>query len=468
MPFGAPLRREISRLGTSRRRRLLLLLLGAPLIGLLGAMLAEGVPDGRIASHLTEAVRRGELTSEDRTLSSLGTTADHYAECTAVMIGLGDRAGSTIVRRALFSSSSFGCVPAVDQLEWFGATGELRDQPDYMRYWHGYAVFTRPGLAIFGLTGTRWLAFGLLAAAIVAYTYAVLGRFGRLPALLVLVPGLLTTDMILGGFSISHAIGLATAWAGGWIVLNQVNKERSWTVAALAAGLGGALNAYFDLMVAIPASLTMCTVAAGLAMMSAGERGTATRTATAMLAAAGGWAVGFTGMWSSKWALAWLFVDRRRIVDSVRNQIEFRTGGEFDGVTRNRFTGLTKNLSTWFDQPVTPLVILAAIAALAAICWLRFRADPGQRGWSDLGGIAAGLAAIVIPFASWYVLLNNHNQIHYWLTYRSIAIAFGAMAAYLAVAISSGVATLSANGVDEAITSEPSEERVVRVPEPPH
>ena len=86
----------------------------------------------------------------------------------------------------------------------------LAPQPDYMRYWHGYVVFTRPALAVFGLTGTRWLAI------------AILGIDGRRP-----LPapwaggsasiaadadrraGLLTTDMIAGGWSISQAIGMA-------------------------------------------------------------------------------------------------------------------------------------------------------------------------------------------------------------------------------------------------------------------
>ena len=65
------------------------------------------------------------------------------------------------------------------------------------------------------------------------------------------------------------------------------------------------------------------------------------------------------------------------------------------------------------------------------------------------------------------MLLNNHNQIHFWLTYRSVAIAFGAVATVAIVA-----ATTSAderpvaryahrNGDDEAITSEPPEEQDV-------
>ena len=65
------------------------------------------------------------------------------------------------------------------------------------------------------------------------------------------------------------------------------------------------------------------------------------------------------------------------------------------------------------------------------------------------------------------MVLNNHNQIHFWLTYRSVAIAFGAVATVAIVAVTTygderPVARYAQrNGDDEAITSEPPEEQDV-------
>ena len=337
-----------------RRRWLLIIALAAPVVGLLGVTIAELVPDGRIGSHLVNAMNRGEITAEDRTASLLGTTADHYAECVAVMNGLGDQPG-TLVKRALYSSTSYGCVGTIETLERFGASGEFPTQPNYMRYWHGYSVFTRPALAIFGLSGTRWLAFATLGLSIVAFARSVFTRFGVVPMVVVLVPGLLTTDMIVGGWSIAQALGLASAWVGGWIVLTQASAERSWQVIALAAALGGAINAYFDLMVAIPASLALCAVGAGLATLPA-ERRVDLAVIRSMAVAVCGWAVGLAAMWFAKWAFAWLFVDRQAIVDSVTDQISFRTSGAHDSVTGTRFNGFWKNVDFWLDRPLTPLV----------------------------------------------------------------------------------------------------------------
>ena len=60
----------------------------------------------------------------------------------------------------------------------FAATGVLPPRPDYMRYWHGYAVFTRPALAVFGLAGTRWLAIGVLSWRWAGSADVVSRRFG--------------------------------------------------------------------------------------------------------------------------------------------------------------------------------------------------------------------------------------------------------------------------------------------------
>ena len=448
-------------LGWGRRRWLLTIALAAPVVGLLGVTVAEVVPDGRIGAHLVNAMDRGELTSDNRTVSLLGTTADHFAECVAVMNGLGDPPGN-IVKRSLYSATSFGCVGTIETLERFAGSGELPTQPTYMRYWHGYAVLVRPSLAIFGLSGTRWLAFAVLGLSIVAFARSVRVRFGVVPMVVVLVPGLLTTDMIVGGWSIAQALGMATAWVGGWIMLSQASIDRSWQVIALAAALGGAVNAYFDLMVAIPASLALCTAAAGLATLPAERRvnGVVLR---AMAVAVGGWAFGLAAMWIAKWVFAGLFVDRQAIVDSVTTQISFRTTGEHDDVTGTRFNGFWKNMEYWLDRPLTPLVVAGAVIACGAVWWHHRR----RLGWLDAGGAAGAVAVVGAPVVVWYMLLNNHNQIHYWLTYRSVAIAFGAVATVAIVA-----ATTSANerpvarydhrnGDDEAITSEPPEEQDV-------
>jgi hypothetical protein len=244
-------------------------------------------------------------------------------------------------------------------------------------------------------------------------------------------------------------------------VLAQTSRERTWQVAALAAALAGAINAYFDLMVAIPASLVLCAVAAGLATASPGSGVDVRSTATIMGSSVAGWAAGLGGMWASKWAFAWLFVDRDRIVDSVRNQVEFRTAGDYEGVTGTRLTGFTKNVEFWLDQPLAPAVLLALVTAIGFAVWAWSANHAETDRWTGPRDVALCMAVAAVPFALWYVVLNNHNQIHVWQTYRSVAVAAGALAAFAFATLRGRTSSITSmgNGVDGAITPEPSEER---------
>jgi hypothetical protein len=449
----------------NRQRWLLILLVAAPLLGLVGVVAAEVVPDGRIAAQLVSATRRGELRSDEWTRSLLGMPMAHWGECLGASIGLGDPPGNP-VKQALYSASSRGCGPLTIYLGRFAATGELAPAGEYMRYWHGSAVLTRPALAVFGLSGTRWLAFGALALAIVWFGRAVARRFGLVATAVLVGPALLTTDQLTGSWSFVQAIGLASAWAGGVLVLTQTDAEPTWKIAALAGALGGVINAFFDVMVAIPASLALCTTAAGLGLLGRGHRpgGALLR---AMAAALGGWALGFVWMWGSKWVLAWVFVDRR-ILENVRNQIEVRTAGEGRGglsgiaVTGSRLNGFTKNLAYWWDLPLTPLVVAVTLAVVAVFA-LRMRSS--ARSWSPLAWTAACGAVVAAPVGLWYVALNNHVQLHFWQTYRSMAVAFGAVAAFVvaATSVEAGSRDRFTPGpsVEAAISFEPSEEHDV-------
>ena len=78
-------------------------------------------------------------------------------------------------------------------------------------------------------------------------------------------------------------------------MLAQASRDDRGRSSRLAAALGGAINAYVDLMVAIPASLALCTVAAGLATTSPATVASTLRSSATMGVAVAGWAVGLGG-----------------------------------------------------------------------------------------------------------------------------------------------------------------------------
>jgi hypothetical protein len=408
-------------------RWLLTLLLCAPLVGLLGVVAAEVVPDGRIANHLVRAEDEGIVDRVERDPSPLGTTTDHYSECVAASIGLGDLRGENVYTRAMRDPAYYGCAQMVDKLEVFRDTGTFALGWTYLRYWHGYAVISRPAIAILGLAGTRWIGFALLVVAVGAMASVVKRAFGWAAALLLVTPALLTTDMIVGGLTFSQAIGMATAWTGGWMAFTVASRHPSWWSAALAAALAGSVNAYFDLMTTIPGAMAMTAVGAALGVLAARGIAGAADTWRVAVAAVVGWVVGLGWMWSTKWVFASFALGVDPVVDNVKRQIEFRLSGDYEGVSHTPTRGLTDNLSEWWHQPLTPWVLFGLVVALAVILG---RAG-GRRPWAM---IAATVAVIAVATAGWYAVLNNHTQIHFWMVYRSIPVAVGGLCALIAAA----------------------------------
>jgi hypothetical protein len=410
-------------------RRLLLVLVCAPLLGLVGVVAAEIVPDGRIAHRLVVARTAGVIERQERPTSSLGTVSDKFTECAAFSVGLGDQPGRNDVTSAIASPIYRGCRPLMRSLDVLEATGELPASQSYLRYWHGYAILTRPALGLFGVVGARWLAFTLLGVTVAGMTLAVWRRFGIVSAGLLLAPPLLTTDVLIGGTVAPHAIGMSAAWIGGWLALATIARHPRWTVAGLIAALAGSLSAYLDLMTTLPGAFALTVVGATLGYLGAtGHVAVAWRVTAA---AAVGWIAGLVWMWASKWLIAAIAFGTDEVVDNVRSQIEFRLSGEFEGVDPSRFRGLSENVGTWWDRPFTALTIAAVVGVVAAIV-VRRRPDGPT--------VAHTAVCCLIPatvVGAWFVALNNHSQIHSWLTYRSLPIALGAMSALAYSAISS-------------------------------
>lgn len=434
----------------SADRRLLVVLLCAPLLGLIGVMVSYVVPDTQIADHLIDAEHAGILTdTSDAGLTPLGTEPERYTECTAFSLGLADVSGEGFVAHALLGTAYTGCERLGAALDKYGEDGELSPGYSYLRYWHGYSILTRPGLGLVGVAGTRWLSFAFMAVAVGGMCAAVRRSFGIAPAMLLLAPTLLTTDVVIGSLSTSTAIGTGSAWVAGWLSFVLVRDRPAWRRAALVTALAGAITAYLDLMTTMPGSFALTVAGATLGAM-AGVRQAEQGLWKVSAAAAGGWAIGLAGMWASKWIIASLAVGLATVMDAVTEAVEFRLSSGTHGVTDSRVRGLTINVEQWWDQPLTPSVVFGALAAVA-VGMIRWRRSKGE-----VRSIVVCCALVAVPVMSWYLALNNHSQIHPQTVYRSLPIAFGAVVA-LAYAASRGLihaATGSFEGPTDAMVAD--------------
>ena len=417
--------------GPGLASRLALVLVLAPLIGLVAVVAAESVSDTLIAERLLEARSARTLGTREYSRSPLDTTTAHHSECVAFSLGLGDIPGTGRVTTALESRTYRTCPNLAAQLSTFETSGTLPAGTPYLRYWHGYSPLTRPALALFGVAGTRWIVFGLLALVMGTVYAGVRRRSGSVAAMLLVAPMLLTTDAIIGALSIMQAFGIGTAWLGGWLCYSMVRRKPTWLVGAFAGALAGAAASYLDLLTTMPGALTMSVVGAtfGAGTQLAQKPN---QTWRIPLAATGGWSIGMAWMWASKWLIAMVFLGSAEVIDDIKGQITFRLSGSHDGVDPSRVLGLSDNIAFWWDRPLTPLVVFVGLGVIGI--WLATR-------WRSINGpgmlsVSLVVTIMAVPHLLWYLLLNNHSQLHVAIVYRSLPIAFGGLLAWTLAAVS--------------------------------
>src|SRR5690606_19270111 len=208
-------------------------------------------------------------------------------------------------------------------------------------------------------------------------------------------------------FSVIFATVAAVAWA------TQHSLQRG----LVATGLVAALFCYVDLLTApaIPWSLAIFVVGA----ISWTRSRELPHTMRAVVATGLVWPVVFALTWVSRWAISALFLGPRYMVDLIRQNVEFRTGGDHAGVEHYFGAAIGRNIGSWFSVPTAPLVLAVCVVAVGVALWgLR---TAGRREWLALPVLAV---AALIPFV-WYEALSNHSQIHAFFTNRGVPTALG-------------------------------------------
>jgi hypothetical protein len=138
-------------------------------------------------------------------------------------------------------------------------------------------------------------------------------------------------------------------------------------------------------------------------------------------AATGGWLAGFAWLWFTKWVVAAAVVGFTTVRRSVGGQIGERLDADVEGMSNDRTAGLARAWREWWDLPATGPVVVALVVAAAVVVVVRRREIAAT--WAPRLLIAA---PAVIPVV-WHLVMRNHTLVHGWFTYRSFAVALGAV-----------------------------------------
>lgn len=408
-------------------------ILAIQILAFAGAVAAEVVPDSRVADSLVKAIGTGDLTAAEYGRSPSGRQVDHYTECIALTEGLGDPPGTTPFETAATSPDLNRCAVAVPKLTEYAATGGFTRVGNYFRYWHGYAVITRPALAVVGLGGTRAISLFLVVAGIIGMWAMARPRFGPWVAAAFTLPAVLTADVLEVHASVPHAMSWACAFGSAMLAMALLGPlgpdgrapraPRVSLARCLVVGIMcGSLVAYFDLMIAMAANV--CFLLTLTLLFTQQQQGSSPRwlkSVGAVVASGAGWLVGLATTWASKWLIAAAFLGTGPVVENVKHQVGFRLNGKSEYATGGLGAAVRSNLSVWTESRLVDVVLVLTAAAL--LVWT-------IRAWrrGTLRPVTLLMyAGVSLSVPVWFEILSSHSQIHSWLIYRSLAAALSAI-----------------------------------------
>lgn len=380
----------------------------------------QAVPDQAILTKLTQDIEAGDY-GPSGIPDRMGGTADTFTECIVAATGLGME-GQNLIERAAFMPRLSNCRDGKQQILDLAAGKDLAPgaMSGYYKYWSGYTVVTRPAIAMFGMTGMRIVAGGmLLFSAILAVV--VLGRRTSMwaSAGLLLPLALASNIMSTPSSSFSQAISISVMFLGIALTAWGAAKSIPWAVAAVA--LSAALFCYVDLLTTPAIPWAFCTVVA--AALTYAKHRELRPTLMAGLLAVAIWPIAFGLTWIARWVFAALLLGVRTTYKFIAGNIEFRTAGEHKSVKHVLFAPTQGNWDYWMGHISTATFVLfatgAAIVVALLFVWRRHGARPVAM-WPLLA--SAGIVVIL-----WYEVLSNHSQIHEFFAYRGYPAMLGVM-----------------------------------------
>ena len=405
--------------------RVAILMAALPAMGLLLVVVADLVPSKPIVDHLVEDQSSGRLTAEQYRQSPYGNQIDEFTECIGTTVGLGNPIGTNPLESAIRSPTLGNCETTTENISTYLAGDGLEREYDYYRYWHGYAVISRPLLAVVGLAGTRLVVTMALLGVMAGIARSVGRRHGAVTAAVLFLPFVLTTDFIDLGTEFTHAIGALAVLGSSWFAFEYAARGTSISRIATASMIAGALVVFADFLTMPPGGWALCTALIGLAAAGThGGRALSARLGVATVF----WVFGYGWMWLSKWVLAGLVVGFGTVRDNISSQVQLRVDGEQIAVEQRWFASIQRNVETWWAMPLSKFVLVALVVTCGVVLWRRLTGSGVSvvdMRWPDRALLAAPAALPLL----WYEILRNHSQVHYWFTYRSVAIALGILAA---------------------------------------
>lgn len=299
---------------------------------------------------------------------------------------------------------------------------------DYARYWHGYAVILRPMSIVFHIIHIRYINMIVLMLLLILCYWHCRQRLGAKVSFCFAM-GLVMSFILIAPFCQQYYTVYFLTLAGCLLVLRWWEALKGKLDAVFL--VSGSLVCFFDFLtfplLALGYPLILCL----LLLLSEGAP--AKRLWVTMIRLSALWMAAYALTWLAKAGIGSLLTNQNVLAD-VLEQVLYRMKGIIQTDTRTievtPWDAIKINLETFFNGSNIGffLLLLLTLGANAVISSKR------RREWVRS---LALIAVALYPFA-WYCILQNHVRMHFWMTYRMLAITVFAVCAFLLAVAKNG------------------------------
>lgn len=298
------------------------------------------------------------------------------------------------------------------------STAEAAMRTDYARYWHGYALALRPLMTVFSIINIRFFNMMVMFGLLIACCWQCRQWLGSWIAF-AFGAGLLTSFILIAPFCQQYCPVYLLTLSCCYMLLRFWKSLRSHLPEVFL--ILGSLVCFFDFLtfpvLAVGYPLLICLL---LQNLEDHEQ----RTWSSLFLLSFLWLAGYALTWLAKALVGWLLTGQNVLEDILFN-VAFRLNGEYAaGRKVTAWIAIRENLSTYFMGSNLAFWLLC----IAAYGIHAFMKKASFRQWIQPLPV---LAVAIYPFL-WYCVLQNHVRVHFWMTYRMMAVSFFALMAYLA------------------------------------
>ena len=302
-----------------------------------------------------------------------------------------------------------GKNPAESLVELYSGGKEGSSVVSYARYWHGYEIFLKPMLLFFNYQEIRYV----MVAVQICLFGVVIVLFTLRNMIKEMIP-LILTYLFLNPAVLLLSMQMSQIWI---LVLIQFifilyfdkayqSNKNIWINHFFMIGC---LTSFFDFL-----SYPLVTLGITGTFLICRNLDKIQKQLVSFLKISVAWGCGYVFMWIGKWVLGSMILKRNIIKDAV-SVFRTRAGYETASEEFTYFDVLSRNLSVRKD-------FLYAILILMVVCMIFGIHHKVKLQLNHLFFIIFAL----FPFG-WYLIATNHSYIHYWFTYREMAITVYAL-----------------------------------------